>query len=73
MLLLRWYFAKGMTTEEAYVFVCYDSRDGRARFTPHTGFADLTAPADAPMRESIELRSYVFWEHKPNQQYAARL
>ena len=34
----RFYYAKGMEVDEAYVFVCYDSRaDGRARFTPHTG------------------------------------
>lgn len=34
----RFYYAKGMDVDEAYVFVCYDSRaDGRARFTPHTG------------------------------------
>ena len=73
LLCLRWYFAKGMTTEEAYVFVCYDSRDGRARFTPHTGFADPTAPADAPPRESVELRSYVFWEQEARQPYTTQL
>lgn len=26
-----------MNVDEAYVFVCYDSRADRARFTPHTG------------------------------------
>lgn len=35
----RFYYAKGMNVDEAYVFVCYDSRAGRARFTPHTGRA----------------------------------
>ena len=29
--------------DEAYVFVCYDSRAGRARFTPHTGEASPKA------------------------------
>ena len=33
----RFYYAKGMNVDEAYVFVCYDSRTDRARFTPHTG------------------------------------
>ena len=33
----RFYYAKGMSVDEAYVFVCYDSRADRARFTPHTG------------------------------------
>lgn len=33
----------------------------RCRFTPHTAFHDPTAPADSPPRESIEVRSLVFW------------
>ena len=32
-----WWYVKGMTTDEALVFKCYDSRRGTARFTPHTG------------------------------------
>jgi hypothetical protein len=40
---------------------CFDSNtDGRARFAPHTAFADPTTPPDAPPRESIELRTLVF-------------
>jgi hypothetical protein len=39
----------------------YDSKtDGCALFAPHTAFADPTTPADAPPRESIELRALVF-------------
>ena len=53
--------------------MCYDSRDGRARFTPHTGFMDPTVPTEAPPRESVELRAYVFWEQEPKQAYAAQL
>ncbi len=34
--------------------------DGRARFAPHSAFADPTTPPDAPPRESIELRTLVF-------------
>ena len=37
--------------DEAYVFVCYDSRAGRARFTPHTGFKDPSSSPDAFERE----------------------
>ena len=33
----RFYYAKNMNVDEAYVFVCYDSRKDRVRFTPHTG------------------------------------
>ena len=69
----RWYYAKGITTEEAYVFVCYDSRDGRARFTPHTGFKDPSTSPDAPHRQSIEIRAYVFWEDLPEQEIARLL
>jgi hypothetical protein len=57
----RWYYVPGMQTDEVLLLKCYDSMtDGRARFAPHTAFADPTAPADAPPRESIELRALVF-------------
>ena len=50
-----------MRTDEALLLKCYDSAtDGRTRFAPHTAFTDPTTPADAPPRESIELRTLVF-------------
>jgi hypothetical protein len=50
-----------MTVDEALLLKCYDSAiDGRSRFAPHTAFADPSTPADAPPRESIELRTLVF-------------
>ena len=69
----RWYYAKGINTDEAYVFVCYDSRDGRARFTPHAGLKDPNTRPDAPARQSIEIRSFVFWEDEPEQEIARAL
>lgn len=58
----RWYYAKEMQTDELYLFVGYNSRqDGCARFVPHSSFQDPNTPADAPDRESIEFRAYVFW------------
>lgn len=72
-MLFRWYYAKGIDTDEAYVFVCYDSREGRARFTPHTGFKDPTTSPDAPPRQSIETRAFVFWENEPKQEIARLL
>lgn len=52
-----------MQTDEAYVFVGYDSRDdGRARFTAHGAIADSSVPQDAPNRQSIEARALVFWD-----------
>ena len=57
----RWFTAPAMQPEEALLLKCYDSAsDGRARWAPHTAFIDPTAPADAPPRESIELRALVF-------------
>ena len=47
------------------VLLCsYDSVDDgiTARLTPHTAFQDPTTPADAPPRESIELRTLVFYD-----------
>lgn len=60
----RWFYAPDMLADEALLIKCYDSEvDGRARFAPHTAFADPTTPADAAPRESIEVRTLVF--HKP--------
>ncbi|MEN0073877.1 MAG: CmcJ/NvfI family oxidoreductase [Paracraurococcus sp.] len=57
----RWYWLPEMMPEEALLLKCYDSqRDGVARFAPHTAFADPTAPADAPPRQSIEIRALLF-------------
>jgi hypothetical protein len=51
-----------MRTDEVMLIKCFDSADdGRARFVPHSAFVDPTAPADAPPRESIELRTLVFY------------
>ena len=54
----RWYWLPEMTTEEALLLKVYDSaRDGTARFSPHTAFADPGAPPDAAPRQSIEIRA----------------
>jgi hypothetical protein len=59
----RWYYAPGMQADEALLLKCFDSQtDGRARFMPHTSFADPHAPADMLPRESIELRTLVFFD-----------
>ena len=51
-----------MTRDEALVFKVYDSMvDNPVRWTAHTAFVNPTAPPDAPQRESIEIRSFVFW------------
>ena len=57
----RWFYVQRMTADEILLLKCFDSKlDGRARFAPHSAFADPTTPSDAPPRESIELRTLVF-------------
>lgn len=59
----RWFYFPEMRRDEALVFKVYDSeKDGRARFTPHTSFVDPTSPADAPPRQSIEVRTLAFFD-----------
>ncbi len=59
----RWYYAPAMQVDEALLLKCFDSQtDGRARFMPHTSFADPNAPNDVLPRESIELRTLVFFD-----------
>lgn len=58
----RWYYFPRMARDEVILIKGYDSRrDGRARFTPHTAFADPSSPAGAPPRESIEIRAFVLF------------
>ena len=57
-----WYYFPMLRRDEAIIFKVYDSlNDGRARFTPHSAFADPTTPADAPPRQSIEIRTIAFF------------
>jgi hypothetical protein len=58
----RWYWFPQMRPDEALVFKVYESlRDGRARWTAHTAFADPSAPPHARPRESIEIRTLAFF------------
>jgi hypothetical protein len=58
----HWVYFPEMRRDEALVFKVYDSaKDGRARFTPHTSFEDPNTPADAPARQSIEVRAFAFF------------
>ena len=56
----HWYYYPEMQTDEVLVFKTYDSRlDIPARMTPHCAFDDVSAPDDAPLRRSIEVRCLV--------------
>jgi hypothetical protein len=58
----RWYYFPRMERDEAVLIKCYDSAtDGRARFSLHSAFEDPTTPANAPPRESIEVRTLAFF------------
>ena len=64
------YYVKDMTPEEVMLLKCYDSRgegepegkQGIALRVAHTAFVDPNTPADAPGRQSIEVRCLVFYE-----------
>ncbi len=59
----RWYFFPRMETDEAVLLKCFDSEtDGTARWTAHGSFDNPNAPADAPPRESIEIRTLYFFD-----------
>ncbi len=59
----RWYYFPRMETEEVVVLKCFDSEtDGTARWTAHGSFENPNAPADAPPRESIEIRTLYFYD-----------
>ena len=56
-----WYFPK-MKTDNVILLKTFDSEtDGRARFVGHTAFIDPTSRPDAPIRESVEIRTIVFF------------
>ncbi|KIV78638.1 hypothetical protein PV11_06271 [Exophiala sideris] len=56
-----WYFPK-MTPSDVIILKTYDSEtDGRARFVGHSAFEDPNSPPDAPLRESIEIRTIAFF------------
>lgn len=65
----KFFYMKDMTPDEAMFIKCFDSRSqnvggvkGLAGMTPHTAFVDPNSPADAPGRQSIEVRCLIFYE-----------
>ena len=51
-----------MQADEIVLIRCFDSSlDGPHRFSAHGAFDDPNSPADAPPRESIEVRTLVFF------------
>ena len=59
----QWFYFPHMTRDEALVFKVFDSDAGKAsRFTAHSSFDDPTSPPGAPARESIETRTFAFFD-----------
>jgi hypothetical protein len=59
----EWFYFPEMTRDEALVFKVFDSdATKQARFTAHTSFEDPNTPADAYPRESIETRTFAFFD-----------
>lgn len=66
----RFYYVKDMVPEEVMLLKCFDSHGegmshgvkGLAVRTPHTAFVDPETPADAPGRQSIEVRCLIFYD-----------
>jgi hypothetical protein len=57
-----WYYFPWLTPDEAILIKGYDSQEeGVARFAAHSAFEDPQSPADAPERESIEVRALVIY------------
>jgi hypothetical protein len=58
----RYYYFPKMQADEVVLIRCFDSTlEGAARFSAHTGFDDPTSPPDVPPRESLEVRTLVFF------------
>jgi hypothetical protein len=59
----EWFYFPKMTRNEALVFKVYDSDESQpSRFTAHSAFDDPDTPANAPARESIETRTFAFFD-----------
>jgi len=61
----RWFYFPKMQADEVVLIRCFDSAlEGAARFSAHGAFEDPQSPPDAPPRESIEVRTLVFYGAK---------
>ena len=60
----HWFFFPHQRRDEVIVFKNFDSAAGEsgiAGVVPHTAFDDPATPQDAPLRQSLELRAFVFY------------
>lgn len=58
----RWFYVPELQPDEVLLLKTFDSaQDGRARYMPHTAFADPATVPGTEKRASIESRVLVFW------------
>ncbi|VVT55453.1 uncharacterized protein SAPINGB_P004604 [Magnusiomyces paraingens] len=63
----KWYYIPDQRTDEVTLLKCYDSRaehdpeSGIALFAPHTSFTNPLAGPTSRLRESIEIRTLIFF------------
>ena len=57
----KWWYFPDMESDKVIVLKTYESEEGRARFVGHSAFVDSTSRADAPARESCEIRTIAFF------------
>ena len=59
----RWYYYPELQLNEVLMFKTFDSdqSEGMNRFTLHTAFQDHHCPENAPSRQSMETRCFVFY------------
>ncbi len=58
----RWFYVPNLQPDEILLLKTFDSaKDGRARYMPHTAFADPATVPGTEKRQSIESRVLAFW------------
>jgi hypothetical protein len=58
----RWFYVPNLQPDETLLLKTFDSaKDGRARYMPHTAFADPATVPGTEKRASIESRVLAFW------------
>lgn len=61
----QWYYYPDMERDEALLLKCFDTDTSLTRFGAHAAFKHPQTPADAPPRESIEVRTFAFFAPPP--------
>ncbi len=57
----EWYYFPDMRREEALLLKCFDTDASVTQFGAHAAFQHPGTPANAPPRESIEVRTFAFF------------